>query len=44
MGDAYRHALHWFDRLDKQEWLLLMAAAVVLGFFALRGFGSRSNY
>jgi hypothetical protein len=30
--------------LDKQEWLLVLIAAVVIGFFALRGFGSRSNY
>jgi hypothetical protein len=44
MGDVYRYAMRWFNGLDKQEWLLVLIAAVVIGFFALRGFGSRSNY
>lgn len=44
MGDVYKHTMRWFDSLDKQEWLLVLIAAVIIGFIALQGFGSRSNY
>lgn len=44
MGDFYKYAMRWFDSLDKQEWLLVLIVAVVVGFLALQGFGSRSKY
>jgi hypothetical protein len=44
MGDAYKYAMRWFDSLDKQEWLLVLIVAVIIGFLALQGFGSRSKY
>ncbi len=44
MHDAYRIALNWMNSLDKQDWLLVLIAAVVIGFFALQGMGSRKNY
>jgi hypothetical protein len=44
MGDFYRYVMRWFDSLDKQEWLLVLIVAVVIGFLALQGFGSRSKY
>jgi hypothetical protein len=44
MHDLYIHAQRWVNGLDKQEWLLMLVAAMVLGFFLLRGFGSRTNY
>ena len=44
MGNAYQYVMRWFNSLDKQEWLLVLIAAVIIGFVALRGFGSRSNY
>jgi hypothetical protein len=44
MNDVYNHAMHWMNGLDKQDWLLVLVGAVVVGFLALRGFGSRTNY
>ena len=44
MHDLYTRAMHWVDNIDRQDWLLVLVAAVVVGFFLLRGFGSRSNY
>jgi hypothetical protein len=44
MNDVYNQAMRWVSSLDKQDWMLLLTAALVLGFFALQGFGSRSNY
>ncbi len=44
MWQVYQSTVDWFFRLDSQEWFLMMCGALVIGFFALRGFGSRSNY
>jgi hypothetical protein len=44
MHDLYMRAMHWINTIDSQDWLMVLVAAVVLGFFMLRGFGSRSNY
>ena len=44
MWQLYRDTVNWLFHLDSQEWFLAMCAALVIGFFALRGFGSRSNY
>ena len=33
-----------FDLSDRQTWLVLYAVAIVIGFFCLRGYGSRSSY
>jgi len=44
MNDLYNHAMGWVSRLDRQDWLLVFLAAVVLGVLALQGFGSRKNY
>lgn len=44
MWDAYRTASRWMNGLDKQEWLMVLVGVVVIGFFCLRGFGSRSGY
>ncbi len=30
--------------LDRQEWILVFVCVVIIGFFCLRGFGSRSSY
>jgi len=32
------------DRMDTQEWLLLLVGVIIVGVFCLRGFGSRSQY
>jgi hypothetical protein len=44
MYDLYVQVLHWMNSFDKQEWLLVLIGAVVLGHLLLRGFGSRSDY
>jgi hypothetical protein len=44
MQEYYRQAMKWMNSLDKQDWLLVLVAAVVIGFFALQGMGSRKNY
>ena len=36
--------LHFVDRMGVQEWVLVLAAMIAVGFFCLRGFGSRSQY
>ncbi|MGC4005946.1 MAG: hypothetical protein QM811_23630 [Pirellulales bacterium] len=35
---------HWIARLNYQDWFLIMVGTVVVGFFMLRGFGSRKNF
>jgi hypothetical protein len=44
MWKYYSETVDSLFRLDSQEWFLAMCAALIIGFFALRGFGSRSNY
>jgi len=31
-------------QLDQQAWLVICAIAMVVGYFCLRGFGSRNSY
>lgn len=44
MWRQYDRVVNWFFRLDSQEWFLVMCGALAIGFFALRGFGSRNSY
>ncbi|MHB1038400.1 MAG: hypothetical protein ACYC35_28340 [Pirellulales bacterium] len=44
MWDLYNSIMRSLDRLSAQEWLLVFGIVVIIGFFCLRGFGSRSNY
>jgi hypothetical protein len=38
-------ALSRFDPdLSREQWLYVFAGLVAVGFFAMRGFGSRANY
>ena len=37
-------AMRFIERMDTQEWGLVLAAMIVLGFLCMRGFGSRANY
>ncbi|MGQ9573816.1 MAG: hypothetical protein ACUVUC_00720 [Thermoguttaceae bacterium] len=41
---VYRELMRMVNRLDAQEWLLILAGVVVVGWVCLRGFGSRSSY
>jgi hypothetical protein len=48
VDQLYRHFLHYatgvLDHMGPQEWLLVLAAMIVVGCVCLRGFGSRSQY
>ncbi|HEV2971539.1 MAG TPA: hypothetical protein VGY55_16300 [Pirellulales bacterium] len=44
ISEACDTALQWVNHLDRNAWLLVLCAAVVVGGMCLRGFGSRSNY
>ncbi len=42
--EYYLDAMRWVTSLDKQETLLMLVVVTIIGFFCMRGFGSRSNY
>jgi hypothetical protein len=48
MGKLYhqcsKSTMAWVLALNRQEWLILLVAVTVVGFFCMRGFGSRNNY
>jgi hypothetical protein len=44
MGHFYREIVRYLDRLSPQGWLMVLAVAIIVGLFCLRGFGSRSRY
>jgi hypothetical protein len=44
MPDIIREVLRYADRLDPQQWLIVLAVIGGIGFVCMRGFGSRSKY
>ncbi len=36
--------LRMIERMGPSEWILVLAAVIVVGLTCMRGFGSRSNY
>lgn len=38
------HAMQAICRFDRQDWIVIFAIVVVIGFFCMRGFGSRTDY
>ena len=46
-ADGFDSVLHetwvWFNRLDQQEWIALLAVVAGLGFLCMRGFAGRGN-
>lgn len=44
MGQLWRNLMRMADRMDTQEWALVLIGVIVVGFLCLRGFGSRSDY
>jgi len=44
VSKTIRWALHATHGLDRSQWFLVLLGVLLLGFFCLRGFGSRSNY
>lgn len=45
--DGLNSMLHetwvWFNKLDQQEWIALLALVAGLGFLCMRGFSGRGN-
>ena len=37
-------AFHFFGSLNRNEWIALFIATLVVGYFCMKGFGSRANY
>ena len=35
---------HYCASLNRQEWIYVSVGALVIGYFCMRGFGSRANY
>lgn len=44
LSEIWRELWRYIYRMDTQEWLIALAAVVVIGLFCLRGFGSRSEF
>ena len=44
MDQFYHVIMRFLDRMGPQEWLIVLAAMIVVGLFCMRGFGSRSQY
>ena len=44
INSAPNDAWRWFNALNRDEWIVVLAAVTFLGFLCMRGFGSRSNY
>jgi hypothetical protein len=40
LDDSWR----WFNNLNREEWLIVLAVFAITGFLCLRGFGSRSEF
>jgi hypothetical protein len=41
---CYKATMNWAMGLNRHEWLVMLALVTVIGFFCMRGFGSRNNY
>jgi hypothetical protein len=39
-----RSVIHYADRLNPQQWLLVLGAVIIIGLLCMRGFGSRKQY
>ncbi len=44
MGELFRMIMHWINCMTTQQWLLVTAIGLGIGFFCMRGLGSRSSY
>jgi len=44
LNDFLGNSWRWFNNLNREEWLIVLAVFAVTGFLCLRGFGSRSEY
>jgi hypothetical protein len=44
MVDMWRQIMRHAGRMGPQEWVLVLAAMIVVGLICMRGYGSRSQY
>jgi hypothetical protein len=44
MNHLLRDISRYIDHMGPQEWLLVLAAMILVAFVCMRGFGSRSQY
>jgi hypothetical protein len=44
MQDFIRSVMRFDPDFSREQWLYVFAGVVAVGFFAMRGFGSRTNY
>jgi len=44
VGHLWREVMRVVNSMGTQEWVLVLVGVIVVGFFCLRGFGSRSQY
>lgn len=44
MWQVYYSVMQSLDHFSRREWLAVLAVVVVIGFFCMRGFGSRTTY
>lgn len=44
LHSVYRSATSAVLRMDTQHWAIVGVCVVVIGFFCMRGYGSRDNY
>ena len=44
MGHLWRDIVRYVERMGPQEWLLVLAAMIVVAFICMCGFGFRSQY
>jgi hypothetical protein len=44
MWHFYQEAVRLITRMNTEEYMLVLVVSIAVGFFCLRGFGSRSHY
>jgi hypothetical protein len=44
MINYFNHLMNWLENMGQREWFAVLAVVILVGYFSLRGFGSRSNY
>ena len=44
VSSLWRYVWRTVDRMDTQEWVIVLFAMIFVGFICMRGFGSRHDY
>jgi hypothetical protein len=44
MSRLINEAMSWANRLDSDQWLIVLIVVTVIGAWCMRGFGSRAKY